>query len=389
MPYLLRNPIYHWSHLELARYFGLDDLLLDGGTAQRVWDHARERLAEPGMSARGLLDQSNVRLVCTTDDPSDTLEHHRAMAADPLLQVQVLPTWRIEIALQIERTQPWNAWVDRLAKAADVNIDSLDDFLEALQRRHDFFEASGCKLADYGLETVHSDDFTESEAAAAFLRARAGGVPSVAESRSYHSAMMLHFGRMDAASGWSWQMHSNVIRNNNPKMFQEVGPDAGFDSIGDTSMARGLARLFGRLELEGNLPRTVIYTLNPGDYEVVATMIGNFQGAPTPGRMQLGSAWWFNDQKDGIERHIEAVSQLGLISRFVGMLTDSRSFLSFARHEYFRRILCNIFGGDIERGLVPRDFGWVGSVIRDICYNNAANYFGFAAQLEADGDAAR
>jgi glucuronate isomerase len=377
MPYLLRNPMYHWSHLELARYFKMPDVLLGPDTARRVWDRTAERLRDADMSARGLMRQSNVRLVCTTDDPTDRLEHHHAVAADASFDIQMLPTWRPDKALAIDRLEFWNGWVDKLERVADVSIATFDQFLTALQRRHDAFAAVGCRLSDYGLETVYAESYTDADVAAAFARARAGDALSPQDVLRFRSAMLYQCGKMDAESDWTWQIHYNALRNNNLRLFPTLGPDAGFDSIGDWPIAQALSRLLGRLDAEDRLPRTILYTLNPRDNEVLAAMLGNFQRAPMPGKIQLGSGWWFNDQKDGMERQMEALSQLGLISRFVGMLTDSRSFLSYTRHEYFRRILCNVFGRDIEKGLVPRDFAWVGEIVRGICYNNAARYFGF------------
>ncbi len=383
MPYLLRNPMHNWSHLELARYFGLQGVVLSPATAQQVWDHTLERLREPEFSARGLMRTSRVRLVCTTDDPTDSLEAHRAVAADASFDIRVLPTWRPDKALAIDRPDVWNAWVNRLEAAAGCSIRSFDEFLDALQKRHDVFAEVGCRLSDYGLETVHAEPYTEAQVRAVFAAVRGGGTPSAEDVGRFRSAMLHHCGRMDAAGDWTWQIHYNALRNNNLRLFPELGPDVGFDSIGDWPIAQPLARLLGRLDAEDSLPRTILYTLNPRDNEVLAAMCGNFQRAPTPGKIQLGSGWWFNDQRDGMQRQLEALSQLGLVSRFVGMLTDSRSFLSYTRHEYFRRILCNLFGRDLDQGLIPDDLEWTGQVVRDICYNNAVRYFGFDLPSEA------
>jgi len=376
MPYLLRNPMFHWSQLELARYFDIYELL-SPATAQDIWERTAARLAEPQMSARGLMQQSNVRLVCTTDDPTDSLEHHQAIAADGSFDIKVLPTWRPDKALLIDRTYLWNSWVEKLEECTNRTITTFDQFLEAIQHRHDFFAAAGCRLSDYGLGAVHAVPYKDSEIAAIFAKGRDSVKLTQDEVFKFRSAMLYHCGRMDAASDWTWQIHYGALRNNNSRMYAAIGADTGFDSIGDWPVAESLSRLLDRLDADHNLPRTILYTLNPRDNEVLAAMLGNFQSAPTPGKIQLGSGWWFNDQKDGMERQIEALSQMGLLSRFVGMLTDSRSFLSYTRHEYFRRILCNIFGNDIEKGIVPRDFAWVGQIVRDICYNNAASYFGF------------
>ncbi|MBP5321693.1 MAG: glucuronate isomerase [Kiritimatiellae bacterium] len=375
MPYLLRNPMYDWSHLELARYFGITELL-SPASADAIWEKTLAALAEPGFSARGFMTRSRVELVCTTDDPADDLHFHEAIRASGFT-TRVLPAWRPDKALALDRPAFWNAWLDRLSAAAGAPVRTWDDLLSALQKRHDFFAAQGCRLSDYGLETVVQVPYTEAEVRAIFKKVRDGGTATGGEIDQFRSALLFEGLAMDARSDWSAQIHYGAQRNNNTKMFQRLGPDTGFDSIGDWFAAAPMARLFDRLELADALPRTIIYTLNPRDNEMVGTMLGNFQRGPEAGRMQFGSGWWFNDQKDGMARQIEALSQLGLLSRFVGMLTDSRSFLSYTRHEYFRRILCSIFGSDIEAGRIPADIPWVGEIIRDICYRNAVRYFGF------------
>ena len=390
MPYLLRNPIYDWSHLELARFFGVFDLLAPA-TADAIWARTSEALAGSDFSARGLMRRSRVLLVCTTDDPADSLEDHRRVrdersAAPGSAIPQMLPTWRPDKALAIDRPAFWNAWVDRLAAASGQDVRTYDDFLAALQRRHDFFASMGCRLSDYGIETVWAEPHTESGVRSVFARVRGGGDASPADVAAFRSAVLFECGRMDARAGWTWQIHYAAMRNNNTRMFRLLGPDTGFDSIGDWPVAQPMARLFDRLDQEDALPQTVLYTLNPRDNELLGSMLGNFQRGPVPGKMQFGSAWWFNDQRDGMLRHLEALSQLGLLSRFVGMLTDSRSFLSYPRHEYFRRILCGLLGRDIAAGRIPNDLPWVGRVVRDICYGNAVRYFGF--DLPADGGAA-
>lgn len=377
MPYLLRNPMYHWSHLELARYFDIDDVLLSGDTAQEVWDRANACLQAWDFSARNLMSRSNVKVVCTTDDPIDALQYHSEVAADSTFDIKVLPAWRPDKGFAIGNCTAWNAWVDALEQAADISISTFDDFMCALAKRHDFFGSAGCKLSDYGLETVYAEPCTEAEAAAVFTKARSGIQVDASDVIKFKSHLLFRCGMMDAESNWTWQIHYNALRNNNTKMFQLLGPDTGFDSVGDWPIAQALSRLLDNLEKVDKLPRTILYTLNPRDNEVLASMLGNFQSAPTPGKMQLGSGWWFNDQKDGMERQMEALSQMGLLSRFVGMLTDSRSFLSYTRHEYFRRILCNMLGNDIEKGLVPQDFDLVGGMVSDICTHNAMRYFGF------------
>ena len=375
MPYLLRNPLYHWSHLELTRYFGFDGLL-SPTTADEVWAMSKEVLAQPTMSARGLMSQSNVRLVCTTDDPLDDLASHKAVAADASFDVQMLPTWRPDKCLKIDDPALFIDWIEKLAVVTDSDINKLDDLLSALQKRHDYFHAAGCRLSDYGIDTIYADPFTDAEVAAIFAAALQDDPISEADARKFKSAMMVYCGRMDAASDWTWQIHYNAMRNNNSRMHAALGPDTGFDSIGDWPIASAMSRLLDTLDRDDQLPRTILYTLNPRDNEVLGTMLGNFQ-RDSPGKIQFGSGWWFNDQKDGMERQLETVSQLSLLSRFVGMLTDSRSFLSYTRHEYFRRILCAMLGRDMAAGLIPSDYTLVGRMVSDVSYNNAAGYFGF------------
>ena len=375
MPYLLRNPLYDWSHLELARYFGITERL-NPATAESIWSQVHAQLAAPGCSARGFMMRSNVRLVCTTDDPTDTLEHHAMVRSQPF-GVQMLPTWRPDKALALDRPEFWNVWLDKLSAAAGQEVRTLDELLQALQKRHDFFASHGCRLSDYGIETVVAEPYTDVQIRQIFAKVRSGGLATADEVAHFRSALLFEFGRMDAAANWTWQIHYNALRNNNTRMFRQLGPDTGFDSIGDWPVAQAMSRLFDRLDQIDALPRTILYTLNPRDNEVLGTMLGNFQRGPIAGKMQLGSGWWFNDQKDGMLRQLEALSQLGLLSRFVGMLTDSRSFLSYPRHEYFRRILCNLLGNDIANGQIPNDLPWIGGIVKDICYRNAVRYFGF------------
>lgn len=377
MPKLLRNPLYHWSHLELARYFGIDDVLLGPGTAREVFDRCNELLTQPGFSARGLMESSKVEVVCTTDDPVDSLEYHRTIAADKTFRIRVLPTWRPDKALLIDKPEAFAVWIGQLEKASGTTITKLDDLISALQQRHDFFAEHGCRLSDRGIDTVWAEDCPRAEAAAIFTRARSGEPVSPEEAGRYKSFLLHELAVMDAAKGWTMQIHYGAQRNNNTRRLGQLGPDTGFDSIADLPVAAAMARHFDRLESAGALPKTIIYNLNPRDNEVVATMLGNFQDGLTAGKMQFGSGWWFLDQLDGMTRQIEALSQMGLLSCFVGMLTDSRSFLSYTRHEYFRRLLCNILGRDMQRGLIPDDESLAGPMVRDICYNNARNYFGF------------
>jgi len=377
VPSLLKNPLYHWTHLELARYFDITDRLLCPDTAQGIWDECNEKLAGPEFSCRNLVRRSNVALVCTTDDPVDSLEHHSALAADGSFSVPVLPAWRPDKGMAVDDVDAFNLWVNRLGESADVEIRSLPDYMEALGRRHLFFHDMGCRLSDHGLETIDADPYEPAQVEAAFAKIRGGTAPEPDEAATFRSAMLYEFAVMDHSRDWTQQYHLGALRNNSSRMFRLLGPDSGFDSIGDLEIARPLSRLLDRLDEGGNLARTIVYNLNPRDNEMIATMLANFQDESVPGKMQFGSAWWFLDHKDGMERQIEVLSHSGLLARFVGMLTDSRSFLSYTRHEYFRRILCNVLGNDMARGLVPDDMDLVGGMVRDICYGNAAAYFGF------------
>ena len=379
MPYLLRNPLFDWAQLELARYFGITQLL-SPATADEIWEQTTAMLAQPGFSARGFMTRSNVEVVCTTDDPVDSLEHHRAVRASGF-PVRMLPSWRPDKALLIDRPAFWNAWLDKLAAASGSAVDSYAALLQALERRHAVFHDAGCRLSDYGLETVpDAAPCSGKKLAAIFDKVRAGGTPTAAEAAQFRFELLVACGRMDAASDWTWQIHYGALRNTNTRLFEALGPDVGCDSIGDFTVARAMARLFDRLDRDDVLPRTIVYTLNPRDNELLGTMIGNFQRGPVPGKIQFGSGWWFNDQKDGMSRQLEALSQLGLLSRFVGMLTDSRSFLSYTRHEYFRRILCNLLGTDIAEGKIPNDIAWTGEVVKHICFRNAVRYFKFTVE---------
>lgn len=377
MPKLLRNPLYHWSHIELARYFGIADRLLNPETARGIFDHCNTLLAQPEFSCRGLMKKSKVEVVCTTDDPVDSLEHHAAIAADASFDIQVRPTWRPDKALMIDLPAVFAAWLEALEKTSGISISTLSDLMQALQNRHDFFASRGCRLSDRGVDTIWAEDCTASEAAAIFAKARAGGAVTPDEAVRYKSHLLHELAVMDAAKGWTMQIHYGAIRSNNTRMKNLLGADCGFDSIGDLPVAAAMAKHFDRLDLAGSLPKTIIYNLNPRDNELIATMLGNFQDGVTAGKIQFGSGWWFLDQLDGMTRQIESLSQLGLLSQFVGMLTDSRSFLSYTRHEYFRRLLCNILGDDIERGRLPNDLSLVGKMVEDISYHNARRYFGF------------
>lgn len=375
MPYLLRNPIYHWSHLELKRFFAVDDLL-SPATADKIWALSTEQLNN-GLSARKLMQQSNVRVVCTTDDPADSLDAHREVAADTTFKIQMLPTWRPDKAMGVENTPNYSTYLERLAASAEMEIVTYSDLILALRKRHDFFHASGCRLSDHGLDRCYAESVSEAEASKIFAKVRKGAALSIEEIIKFKSAMMMEFGRMDAEKGWTKQLHIGALRNNNSKMMSELGPDTGFDGIADENYAHSLATYLDNLNSEGKLPKTIIYNLNPRDNEMIAALIGCFQDGSVPGKLQFGSGWWFLDQLNGMERQIETISQLGLLSRFVGMLTDSRSFLSYTRHEYFRRILCNILGDEMSRGLLPMDFELVGNMVEAISYKNAIHYFDF------------
>ncbi len=388
MPALLRNPLYHWSHLELYRYFGIRKRL-GPTTARSIWRFANRQIQSPEFSARTLLKRSRVVLLCTTDDPADSLQWHEQLAADRTFTIRVLPAWRPDSARAIENPKHFNAWVDRLSRAADVHVHNYASFLEALEKRHAAFHAAGCRLSDHGLETAYAEDYTEREIHTIFRRTRDGRVPSPSEVAQFKSALLLELAYMDHRSNWTQQYHLGVLRNTNSRMARILGPNAGFDSIGDIPFAQSLAKLLDRLDRQNQLPRTILYNINPADNAVLATMTGNFQDGITPGKLQFGSAWWFLDQKRGIEEQLEVLSYMGLLSRFVGMLTDSRSFLSFTRHEYFRRILCNILGRDMAQGLIPTDWGLIGEMVRDICYRNAVRYFAFDSVSAPDGSPPR
>jgi len=375
--YLLRNQLYPWTHLELKRPFGISDRLLGPDTAKGIWNECNEKLQQPEFSARGIMKQMNVVLVCTTDDPVDSLEHHRTVAQDPSFDIQMLPAWRPDKGMAVERTDTFNAWVDKLGEAADMDIRDFNAYMEALRKRHAFFHKMGCRLSDHGLETAYAEDYTQKEIESIFKKVRAGKALDQDEILKFKSAMLVEFGIMDHEKGWTQQYHFGPIRNTRSRMFEKLGPDVGCDSIGDFEIARPLAKLLDRLDSADQLTKTILYNMNPRDNDLLATMCGNFQDGSVPGKMQFGTAWWFLDQIDGMQKQIEALSQTGLLSRFVGMVTDSRSFLSYPRHDYFRRLLCNMLGNDMAKGLIPDDLELAARLVRDVSYYNAANYFGF------------
>ena len=373
VPHTLRNPLYHWTHLELKRYFGIEELLNEKSAA-RIWAKANEQLASRELSTQGILKRFGVVAVCTTDDPTDSLEHHRAVGASGF-GTRVLPTFRPDKALAVHQPAALNAWVKRLEQVSDREIRNLVQLLEALQERHEYFHAQGCRLSDHGMNQCYGDFCSQKVAAGIFAQARRGQAASPAEQAQFGGFMMLFFGRLDAEKGWTKQLHLGALRNNNARLLGQLGPDTGFDSIGDFPQAGALAAYLDALEREQALPKTIIYNSNPADNYVFATMLGNFPGECAT-KVQMGSGWWFLDQKEGMEWQLNALSNLGLLSRFVGMVTDSRSFMSYPRHEYFRRVLCNLIGGDVERGELPDDEKLLGPMIRNICFGNARDYLG-------------
>jgi glucuronate isomerase len=377
VPQTLRNPLYHWTHLELKRYFGISDLL-DGKSAPKVWKKANQALKNAGLTTQGILKKFNVTHVCTTDDPVDDLRHHKSLAASGI-PARVLPAFRPDKALAVNQPAGFKAWVGRLAAAADMDIHSLADLLKALSKRHQFFHNMGCRLSDHGLNQALATPCAESQAAKIFTAAMKGRAASPEDHARFGTFMMLHFGRLDAAKGWVKQLHLGAQRNNNSRLTKALGPDTGFDSIGDFPQAASLAGYLDMLDRENALPKTIIYNLNPADNYAFATMLGNFQDGSVPGKIQMGSGWWFLDQKEGMEWQMNALSNLGLLSRFVGMVTDSRSFMSYPRHEYFRRVLCNLIGRDVENGELPKDEALLGPFIRNICYNNARRHLALDA----------
>lgn len=372
VPATLGNPLYHWTHLELKRYFGIDDLL-DDCTAKSVWDRANAQLASPEFSARGILRKFGVRVVCTSDDPCDDLSAHRKINANQN-DFRVFPTFRPDKSLQVHRPDQLNPWVDQLEQAVNTEIGSFAAFLDALKQRHDFFHAQGARLSDHGLQYCHAEPCTNREAEAIFDRARAGVAASPQEHERFASYLMLLFGQLDASRRWTKQLHVGALRDVRSRKLAELGPDTGFDCMGDFRQVENFCRYLDLLDRENALPKVIVYNINPADTYALASAIGSFQEAPVGAKIQLGSAWWFLDQKDGIESQLNALSNTGLLARFIGMVTDSRSFLSFPRHEYFRRILCDLLGRDVERGELPGDEQLLGAMVRNICYANARDY---------------
>lgn len=381
VPYTLRNPLYHWTHLELQRYFNEPEIL-NAGTAQKIYDTCSALLQTKEYSVKGLLQKMDVQVVCTTDDPVDSLRHHQQIRVSQW-DIKVLPTFRPDKAMHVDNAESFNAYLTLLEKAADTTIIDFEDYIVALKSRHDYFAANHCRVSDHGLEQIYAEDYTLKEIQDIFAKVRSGITLEIGERKKFKSAMLVTFAKWSWEKGFVQQFHLGAIRNNNSRMLAQLGPDTGWDSIGDFSQARSLSKFLNRLDADNKLAKTIIYNLNPSDNEVMATMIGNFNDGSIAGKVQWGSGWWFMDQKEGMINQLNALSNMGLLSRFVGMLTDSRSFLSFPRHEYFRRILCNLLGEEIEKGELPNDIAWTGKIVQDICYNNASQYFNFQDAGEA------
>jgi len=374
VPCCLGNPLYHWTHLELKNPFGIKNKPLSPDTAKEIYDFCSEMLRTPHLSVRNIMRKMNVKLVCTTEDPLDSLQHHKKIRKDGF-EIKVHTAFRPDRGMAVENVDALNTWLDKLQEAADMEITDFDSYIEAIRKRHDYFHQNLCRLSDHGLETAYAEDYTQAEIKKIFERIRSKKDLDLLQQLKFKSAMMFEFAVMDAEAGWVQQLHIGALRNNCTRLFKAIGPDVGCDSIGDLAVAKPLARFLDRLDTIGKLPKTILYNLNPRDNALFATMVGNFQDGSTPGKMQYGSGWWFLDQKDGMEEQMRTLANMGLLSRFVGMLTDSRSFLSYPRYEYFRRILCNILGSDVEAGLLPNDLDLLGKMVEDICFNNAKNYF--------------
>ncbi|MDR0680407.1 MAG: glucuronate isomerase [Dysgonamonadaceae bacterium] len=376
VPYTMRNPLYHWTHLELKTAFGVDKVLRPE-TAKEIFDTCTALLRTPEFSARGLMKRYRVEVVCTTDDPVDSLEFHKALKEEGF-EIKVLPTWRPDKAMAVEVPSAFRTYIEQLSTVSGISIRQFDDLLEALKVRHDFFASAGCKLSDHGIEEFYAEDYTLAEIQAIFNKVYGGTFLTQEEILKFKSCMLYEFALLDWEKGWTQQFHYGALRNNNTRMFNKLGPDTGYDSIGDWNTAKATSKLLNRLDLEDKLAKTILYNLNPRDNDMIATMIGNFQDGSVAGKIQFGSGWWFLDQRFGMEAQMNSLSVLGLLSRFVGMLTDSRSFLSYPRHEYFRRILCNLIGNDVEQGLLPAsELPFLGQLVENVAYNNAKHYFKF------------
>ncbi len=375
VPYTMRNPLYHWTHLELQRYFGINTIL-NSSSAKAIYEEASAKLQTNEYSVQGLLKMANAQIVCTTDDPLDSLEHHIAYHKKGGDGVQMYPAFRPDKFILIDN-DGFAGYVQKLGEIVGFEIKDYYGIKQALRQRADFFKAQGCRICDHGLEQIYAADFTEENADKILKKVLSGGSLTAAEALEYKSAILHALGVMYSELGWVQQFHVGALRNNNKRALRELGPDTGWDSIGDWNQAEAMSKYLGRLDEYDQLAKTIIYNLNPSDNYMIGTMIGNFNDGSAAGKVQFGSGWWFNDQKKGMEDQMDVLSNVGLISRFVGMLTDSRSFLSFPRHEYFRRILCNLLGNDIENGELPNDIAWIGKLVQDISYNNTKEYFNF------------
>lgn len=372
VPYAMRNPLYHWTHLELQRYFGIYELL-NPKSAERIYEECSEKLSQEDYRVRGLLEKMNVKKICTTDDPVDDLSYHRALHTEGY-SIQVLPAFRPDKAMELSDLLAFKRYVERLEEASGMSISHFSDYLDALKKRHDYFHDHGARISDHGLEEIYAEDYTEQEVARIFEKALLAELPSVQEQKKFKSAMLVYFAEWDADRGWVQQYHLGALRNNNSRKLGQLGPDTGWDSIGDFTQGRQLSKFLNKLDGKDKLAKTILYNLNPADNELMATMIGNYNDGSVPGKVQYGAAWWFLDQKDGMSKQLNALSNMGLLSRFIGMLTDSRSFLSFPRHEYFRRLLCDLLGSDVENGELPPDIEWLGQLVKNISYNNIEQY---------------
>jgi glucuronate isomerase len=377
VPKTIRNPLYHWTHLELKRPFGISGTPLNEKTAKAIWEKCNAKLATKDFSTQGIAKQMKVEVICTTDDPVDSLEFHEAYAKQSNGFTRMLPAFRPDKSMAVENVDAFQSYILKLEMVSGVEIKDFESLIAAIRVRHDYFHARGCRVSDHGLETVYAEGYTESDLKTIFKKLRRGRNLNAMEVLKFKSAMLYECAVMDCEQDWAQQLHLGALRNNNSRMLHAIGPDTGFDSIGDFEIAQPLSKFLDRLDRENKLAKTIIYNLNPRDNELIATMIGNFQDGSTPGKLQFGAGWWFLDQLDGMRKQLEALSTLGVLSQFVGMLTDSRSFLSYPRHEYFRRLLCNILGSEMERGLIPEDSKLIGGLVEDICYKNAKKYFGF------------
>lgn len=374
VPYTIRNPIYHWTHLELKNYFGITDRVLNPNTADYIYNKCNKLLETDDFSVKNLLRKFNIKVVCTTDDPTSSLEYHKKLKEDKF-EINVLPTFRPDKGMAVESAKNFNEWVDNLEAITNNSIDNYDKYISVIKERHDSFHKLGCRISDHGMETIFAEKYSENEITKIFNKIRSGYELDHFEIVKFKSAMMSEFASMNYEKNWTQMLHIGAIRNKNSRFFRILGPDSGFDSIGESDMARSLSKFLDNLDKDNKLPKTILFNLNPKDNAVMASMIGNFQDGSIPGKIQFGPAWWFLDTKLGMINQINVLSDMGMLSKFVGMVTDSRSFLSYPRHEYFRRILCNLLGEEIDKGELPNDIELIGTIVQDICYNNAKNYF--------------